>query len=236
MGVAKQFGDKNVLGLNFFPGGKNIGPKFNVIGIIPDIHLLSLQKKVTPVTIMMARTVPINYIFVKVKTNNLVQTMNTISNTYKEIEPDNTTSPSFLFENTQRWYEKEKRLSSLFIISAAIAVTLSCLGLFAIVSLVMYQRRKEIGMRKVLGASFWQLNTLLVQEFVKLVFLSFLIATPVAWYFLNKWLSNFAYRIHINWWVFPAAGLLLIIISITTVGYQTVKVSFSSQIKSLKAD
>jgi len=231
--VARQFGESNVNGLYFYPGSGNKGPQFNIIGIVPDFHLNSLRQKLSPVTMMLARTVPINYLLVKVKTNNLLQAMEMVSNAYKEVEPDNTIGASYLSENTQRWYVKEKRLSSVFTCSAVIAILLSCLGLFAIVSIVMQQRRKEIGMRKVLGASFVQLNTMLVKDFIKLVFISFLIATPIAWYFLNKWLMDFTYRIQINWWVFPLAGSVLIIISVLTVSFQTVKASVSSPVENL---
>jgi putative ABC transport system permease protein len=234
--VAKEFAVKNAYGLSFYPGGGSTGPQFNIIGVVPDFHLYSLRQKVTPVTMMMARNVPLNYLLVKVKTNNPLQTMNMVSEAYKEIEPDNNIGASYLSENTQRWYEKEKRLSAIFTCSAGIAIVLSCLGLFAIVSLVMQQRRKEIGMRKILGASFFQINALLVKGFVKLVFISFLIATPVTWYFLNKWLQTFAYRVNINWWIFPVAGIVLIIIAILTVSFQTVKASVANPVKNLKAD
>lgn len=234
--AAREFGEKDVAGLAFYPGGGNTGPRFNIIGVVPDIHLYSLRQKIQPVTMMMARTFPLNYIFVKVKTDNPLRTIQKVSETYRQIEPDNTIGASFLSENTQHWYKKEQRLSAIFTASAVLAIVLSCLGLFAIVSLVMQQRRKEVGMRKILGASLWQINILLSKDFIRLVFISFLIATPVAWYFLHRWLMNFEYSVSISWWIFPATGLLLILIALLTIGAQTIKMAVANPVDNLKTD
>src|SRR5260221_260494 len=134
-----------------------------------------------------------------------------VSGVFREVEPENATRPSYLTKNHRRWYDREQRLSSIFCSAAVIAVLLSCLGLFAIVSLVMEQRRKEIGVRKVLGASLSQIAGLLSGDFVKLVVLAFALATPIAWYSLNKWLENFTYRISIGWWIFPVAGFVTLL-------------------------
>ncbi|MFL9483668.1 FtsX-like permease family protein [Chitinophagaceae bacterium LWZ2-11] len=232
--VAKQFGEKNVEGLSFYSDSSK--PKWNIVGIIPDFHLYSMHEKIAPVTLFMNKKNSINYIFVKVKTNNPVQTMSLVTAAYKEIEPDNTVKASYLSENTQRWYDKEKRLSTIFCSSAGIAILLSCLGLFAIVSLVMEQRRKEIGVRKVLGASVTEITTLLSKDFLKLVVIAFLIATPTAWYFLNKWLQDFTYRINISWWIFPLAGVLTLMIALLTISFQTIKASLANPVKSLRSE
>jgi len=163
-----------------------------------------------------------------------MQAMGIVKAAYAKIEPDNTVAASFLNENTRRWYEKEGKLSSIFFSSAAVAIVLSCLGLFAIVSLVMQQRRKEIGVRKVLGASIPEITMLLSKDFLQLVLLAFLIATPLAWYFLNKWLEDFTYRIAIGWWIFPVAGVLTLIIALVTISFQTIKASLANPVLALK--
>jgi putative ABC transport system permease protein len=116
------------------------------------------------------------------------------------------------------------------------AIVLSCLGLFAIVSLVLEQRRKEIGIRKVLGASVLLISGLLSRNFLKLIALAFFISVPLSWYFLNHWLENFIYRTQISWWIFPLAGLVSITIALATIGFRTVQASLTSPVESLRAE
>jgi ABC-type antimicrobial peptide transport system permease subunit len=233
--MARQFAEKNIIGLSFYSDSAE--PKWNIIGLIPDIHLHSLHDKVGALTLQMARQhTALGYIMVKVRTNNPRQAMAVVRDAYKTIEPDNTTNPSYLTENTYRWYAKEERLSTLFCTAAVIAVVLSCLGLFAIVSLVIGRRRKEIGVRKVLGASVTGITGLLSREFLRLVALAFLIATPIAWYFLNKWLADFPYRITLSWWVFPLAGVTALVIALGTISILTIQASLANPVKSLRTD
>jgi len=230
----EQLGKKDAIGFSFYPDSS--APKWSIIGIVPDIHFYSMYEKSTPLAFVMSKYSSLGYILVKVKSDNPLQAMNLINATYKGIEPDNTISPSYLTENTRRWYEKEQRLSSIFFSAAAIAMILSCLGLFAIVSLVLEQRRKEIGVRKVLGASLGAITSLLSSDFLKLIALAFFIAVPIAWYFLNHWLDNFIYRTQISWWIFPLAGLLSITVALLTISFQTVKASLANPVESLRAE
>jgi ABC-type antimicrobial peptide transport system permease subunit len=234
--MAQQFAfdTKNAVGLSFYSDSAK--PKWNIIGIIPDFHLYSMHQKMIPLTLEMNPKMGLNYILVKVKTRNPVQAMQLIQSAYKELEPDNSINASYLTENTRRWYEKEQKLSSIFFTAASIAIILSCLGLFAIVALVMEQRRKEIGVRKVLGASVQSITTLLSKDFIQLVVLAFLIATPIAWYGLHRWLQAFQYRTRIQWWVFPAAGLLLLLIALLTISIQTIRASLANPVKSLRTE
>lgn len=234
--MAKQLSSniQDVVGLALY--SDTAAPKWNIVGVIPDFHLYSMHEKLRPLTLLMSNDQALAYILVKVKTRNPLQAMNLVKDAYKKIEPDNTISPSYVNENTLRWYKKEQRLSNIFCSAAAIAILLSCLGLFAIVSLVMEQRRKEIGVRKVLGASIPEIAGLLSKDFLRLVVLAFAIATPVAWYFLNQWLQNFTYRIHIGWWLFPAAGLLTLLIAVATISVQTIKASLANPVKSLRTE
>jgi ABC-type antimicrobial peptide transport system permease subunit len=233
--MARQFGEKNIVGLSFYSDSAEA--KWNVIGLIPDIHLHSLHDKVGALTLEMAkRHTALGYIMVKVRTNNPRQAMAVVRDAYKTIEPDNTTNPSYLTENTYRWYAKEERLSTLFCTAAVIAIVLSCLGLFAIVSLVIGRRRKEIGVRKVLGASVTGITGLLSKEFLRLVALAFLIATPIAWFYLNKWLADFPYRITLSWWVFPLAGVTALVIALGTISILTIRASLANPVKSLRTE
>jgi len=233
--MARQFSEKNIVGLSFY--SDSAAPKWNIIGVIPDIHLHSLHDKMGALTLQMAKEhTSLGYIMVKVRTNNPRQAMAIVRDTYKTIEPDNSTNPSYLTENTYRWYAKEERLSTLFCTAAAIAIVLSCLGLFAIVSLVIGRRRKEIGVRKVLGASVTGITGLLSKEFLRLVALAFLIATPIAWYYLNKWLTDFPYRITLSWWIFPLAGVTALAIALGTISILTIRASLANPVKSLRTE
>lgn len=231
--VAKQFQRKDVVGLSFISDSSK--PKWNIIGIIPDVRMYSMRQKPDPIALQI-RGGGLGYILVRVRTDNPIRAMELVSSTYKSIEPDNLVKPSYLTENTRRWYDRERRLSSIFCSAAVIAILLSCLGLFAIVSLVMEQRRKEIGVRKVLGASLSQITGILSKDFVRLVLLAFVLATPIAWFSLNQWLQNFTYRISIGWWVFPVAGIVTLVIAFVTISFQTVRAALANPVKSLRSE
>ncbi|MBO9638546.1 MAG: ABC transporter permease, partial [Siphonobacter aquaeclarae] len=135
-----------------------------------------------------------------------------------------------------RAYDAEQRLSSIIGYFAGLAVFISCLGLFGLIALAAQQRTKEIGIRKVLGASISQIVVLLSKDFLRLVLLSILIAGPIAWYFMDKWLQAFAYRIDIAWWMYAAAGLAALTIAFATVGFHSVKAAVVNPSKSLKSE
>jgi putative ABC transport system permease protein len=232
--MAKQFGEPKVLGLAFYPGDSS-QPRWNIVGIIPDVHLYSVLEKVDAITFQMRRA-GLDYIFVRVRTDNPRETLDLVQTSFRKLEPDNAINATWMSENTRRWYESEERLSKIFFTAAGIAIVLSCLGLFAIVFLVMEQRRKEIGVRKVLGASVGQLTTLLARDFIRLVLLAFVLATPIAWFFLNRWLNDFSYRTDIGLWVFPLTWVLTLLIALLTIGLQTVKAAFSNPVDSLRSE
>ncbi|HEY4290595.1 MAG TPA: FtsX-like permease family protein [Puia sp.] len=232
--MARQFGLKDVLGLSFYPDSSK--PKWNIIGVIPDIRFSSMRAGQNPLSLRIRKGQSLDYILVKVRTDNPINAMTLVSAAYKTIEPDNEIKPSYLTENTRRWYDREQRLSSIFCSAAVIAILLSCLGLFAIVSLVMEQRRKEIGVRKVLGASLPQITRLLSGDFVKLVILAFVLATPIAWYALSKWLENFIYHISIGWWIFPTAGVVTLFIAMATISLQTIRAALANPVENLRSE
>ncbi len=211
-------------------------PGWNIIGLIPDFHLYTMNDDLEPITISMNNGNHLGYILVKVRTANPREAMQLVQAAFHQLEPDNPTAASWVTENTARWYDKEERLSKTFFVAAGVAIVLSCLGLFAIVSLIMAQRQKEVGVRKVLGASIASLAGLLSKDFVRLVVIAFLIATPISWYFLNQWLQNFVYRSELSWWIFPLAGLTTLLIALVTVGIQTVRAAVANPVKSLRSE
>jgi ABC-type antimicrobial peptide transport system permease subunit len=233
--MAQQLGINNTTGMTFYPDSS--APKWSVIGIVPDFHLYSLYESAGPMTISMVRPGrPLNYILVKVRTDNPAAAMHLVQTAFRKLEPDNPVNGSFLTENVQRWYEKEQRLANIFFTAAIVAILLSCLGLFAIVALMMEQRRKEIGIRKVLGASAPSVAGMLSREFLGLVGVAFLIAVPLSWYFLHRWLDNFLYKTSIAWWIFPLAGAAVLGIAMVTVGLQTMRAAAVNPVEALRSE
>jgi len=232
--MAKQFPEKNMLGLSFRMDEG--GPLVHVIGVIPDFHLYSMYEKQEPLTIKMGNADPLSYALIRVRTNNPYATLEMVKNAFAQLEPGVLFTGSYVDENIDRWYSNEKRLSQMFSVSALIAIILSCMGLFGITLITIRQRVKEIGVRKVLGASVSNVAMLVTKDFIKPVLLSILIATPIAWWAMHKWLQDFTYRITISWWVFVIAGLFAIVIALLTISFQAIKAALANPVKSLRTE
>ncbi len=232
--MAKQLGEKSAIGLSFFSDSSK--PKWNVVGVIPDFHLYSMYEKNEPLTISMNSTSFISYVLIRVNTQSPAAVMDIIKNAYSQAEPGEEFKGSFVAENIDRWYTNEKRLSTMFSIAAIVAIVLSCMGLFGMAFIIIRQRVKEIGVRKVVGASVAGIAALVTKEFIKPVVTALVIATPIAWWAMQKWLQDFNYRIHIQWWVFAVAGLLAVLIAILTVSFHAVKAAVANPVKSLRTE
>ncbi|MEV4882878.1 ABC transporter permease [Chitinophaga ginsengisegetis] len=230
--MAKQLGVTDPVGITFRMSDDE--PPVHVIGMVKDYHFESLHKKIDPLVMIM--NAPLNYIFVKVETPNPVASLKKITALWKGINELAESDPSFLDENAQRLYRQEQRFSKIFMSGAVLAVIISCMGLFAIAVLVMAHRKKEIGIRKVLGASVSGIVLLLSKDFLRLVLVAVLIATPAAWYFMHRWLEGFEYHTTIHWWVFGVAGLLAVCIAFLTVSLQSVKAALANPVNSLTRD
>lgn len=232
--MAKELGVKNVLGLSFYSDSSK--PKWTVVGIIPDFHLYSMYEKTAPLTICMNNKAFIDYALIRVNTQNPIATLDLIKNTYAEVESGVEFKGSYVDENIDRWYTNEQRLSKMFSIASIVAIILSCMGLFGMAFIIIRQRVKEIGVRKVLGASVGSIATLVTKEFIKPVIIALFIAIPIGWLAMDKWLNNFAYRINIQWWVFVLAGMVAVLIAVLTVGFQAIKASLTNPVKSLRTE
>jgi ABC-type antimicrobial peptide transport system permease subunit len=232
--MASQLGEKNALGLSFYADSSR--PKWNVVGVIPDFYLYSMYQKNEPLTICMNSTSFISYALVRVNTQNPTAAMNIIKAAYAQVEPGVEFKGSYVTENIDRWYTNEKRLSNMFSIAAMVAIILSCMGLFGMAFIIIRQRVKEIGVRKVLGASVSGIAALVTKEFIKPVIIALLIATPIAWWAMYKWLQDFTYRISIQWWVFLIAGFVAVLIAIVTVSFHAVKAAVANPVKSLRTE
>jgi len=231
---AAQFGEKNIVGFSFHTDSSE--PSMNVVGIIPDFQLMQLGSKQKPLVIELNRGPNLSYVWVRVNTSNPLVTMNKVKQVYASIEPDVEFKGSYVNENIDRWFAEEQNMARIFSIAAVIAIVLSCMGLFGIASIIIRQRVKEIGVRKVLGASVSSIISLVNREFLKPVLIAFIIAVPIAWWAMYEWLQSYSYRIEVQWWVFLLAGIAAVLITIVTVSYQSIKAAIANPVKSLRTE
>lgn len=204
-----------------------------VIGVVKNFHYESLRKEVEPVIIKLTDNTMVN-IAIQISNNNIPQTLSFIKKKWSSFVPDKPLDYSFLQDDYSVMYQKDRLLNRLFKNFAFLAIIISCLGLFGLSSFTVKQRTKEIGIRKVLGASTSQIITLLSKNFLKLVIVAIIIAIPGAWLAMNVWLQNFAYQITIHWWIFLLAGVLSIFIAWLTVSFQTIRAARGNPSEALK--
>ena len=155
---------------------------------------------------------------------------------YNKTFPGNPFEYFFADERYGQQYKQEQKLGNVFVASAFVAVLIACMGLFGLVAFSARQRVKEIGIRKVLGASIADITTLLSKDFITLVLVAILVASPIAWWAMNKWLQGFAYRTEISWWVFLVAGVAALAVALLTVSFQSIRAALMNPVKSLKAE
>jgi putative ABC transport system permease protein len=206
-----------------------------VKGVVKDFHFSSLHQPIGPLIIFLD-TQYLSQLFVKISGNDVAGTLNFLQTVWKERVPYRPFEYHFLDEDYNALYKVETRTSKLFGFFSTTAILLACLGLFALAAFTTVQRTKEIGIRKVLGASIFSIAGLLSFDFLKLVVVAAIIAFPLAWWVMQQWLQDFAYRININWLVFVSAGLAAILIALITVSFQAIKAAMANPVKSLRSE
>lgn len=209
------------------------GKQGKVIGVIRDFHVTSLRNLIEPV-IMEVRPGAFSYFTVRLRNQDLPQTIEYIRTQWREFFPAKAFEYAFLDESLDNLYESESRLASIIGYFAFLTIFISCFGLFGLAALATRQRTKEVGIRKVLGASLTQLIGLLSWDFMILIGLSMLIAIPIAWYLLNRWLEDFAYRVDMPWQLFLAAGLGTLVIAFLTISAQTLRTARRNPVEALR--
>ncbi|QEM04132.1 FtsX-like permease family protein [Mucilaginibacter rubeus] len=214
------------------------GVKGKVIGVVNDFHFESLHQNIIPLLMEMPSFANNSYrrITVKIDGNRINSALATLRQTWKKYQPETPFEYSFLDERFQKLYNSEQEQGNLFTIFSCLAIFIACLGLFGLSAFIISQRVKEIGVRKVLGASIPQIVTELSKDFLKLVIVAAVIALPIAWYAMSKWLLDFAFRVNIQWWVFVMAGVIALIIAFATISYQSVKAAMANPVKSLRSE
>ena len=203
-----------------------------VVGVLKDFNNRSFRNDLAPLLVTTNVTM-YSQAGIKLETKNMSATLQAVKTVCEETFPNFVYEYRFLDDKIESFYKQENQLAQLFKIFAVLAIFLSCLGLYGLASFMAVQRVKEVGIRKVLGASVAGVTALLAKDFLKLVFIAILIASPLAWYLMNEWLADFAYRIDIQWQVFAAAGFASVVIAFLTVGFQSVKAALADPVKSL---
>jgi putative ABC transport system permease protein len=233
--AAKFLGYSNPLNKILYRGYDNFNLKpFRIIGIIKDFNFNSLRENVTPVVLFLGKNN--GNLGIRVNTANLPALLSAIENKWKALAPAAKINYSFMDADFDASYRAEQRMGKIFIIFTSLAIIIACLGLFGLSAYAAEQRTKEIGIRKVLGANISTIVRMLSADFIKLVFIAILIATPVAWWAMNKWLQDFAYRTSLQWWTLAIAGFAAILIAFITISFQSIKAALSNPVNSLRSE
>jgi len=237
--LATKEGWKEAVGKKIQMGRDTAGnPKiYEVGGVVKDFNIYSLQHKIEPLIVKL----PLSNgdkdnIYVRISGKNMTAGLQHVEFVFRKFDAVNPFEYNFLDENFSRQYKSEKMQGKLLMTFTILAIVVACLGLFGLITFTAEQRRKEIGIRKVLGGSVSSIVVLLAKDLVKLVLIAILIATPIAWLTMDKWLQDFAYRINIGWWIFGVAGFVALLIAFITVSYQAIKAAVANPVKSLRTE
>ncbi len=230
----KKAGWKNALGqtVDFWYNNQ----KYKVIGVVKDYHFNSLSQEIGPELFTMKAGNDYGMAFIKIKANSETASLKQIEQTYKQLFPLNPYSYTFKNEENIKNYEAEAKWKQIMLFSAVLTIFISCIGLFGLSVLSTEKRTKEIGIRKILGASVSGVVTILSKDFLKLVAIALIVAIPIAWWAISKWLENYPYRISLSWQIFAAGGILVILIALVTVSFQAIKAAVANPVKSLRTE
>jgi putative ABC transport system permease protein len=210
------------------------GQKGQIIGVVKDFHFRSPKEKITP--IVLTTEPELFYVYVKTTRAKTAESLAKTQIIWNELVKSQPFKYEFLDDNYEKLHRREQTQLLLISIFSSIVLFIACLGLFGLATFTAEARTKEIGIRKVLGASVTQIVNLLSKDFLKLVILGIVIASPIAYWAMNKWLQDFAYRVEISWWIFALAGMTAIVIALLTVSYQSIKAALANPVKSLRTE
>ncbi len=229
----RKLGQKDPLNKNVYRYSYGL-QQYHIIGVVKDFNFASLKDNIGPLA--MIYDTDNGAISVKMQTANLTGLMSQIKGRWKELSPNQPFTYSFMNEDFDATYRVEERFGTMFISFSTLAIVIACLGLFGLAAYAAEQRNKEIGIRKVLGASVSGIVGMLSMDFIKLVLISIFIATPVAWWAMNKWLQDFAYRVNIQWYTLALAGVVAILIAFVTISFQSIRAALSNPVDSLRSE
>jgi putative ABC transport system permease protein len=230
----KQAGWKDPIGqtVDFFYNKQ----MYQVIGVVKDYHYVALNQKISPQLFTMKNSNNYGMYDIKIRPGTAAETLKFIHKKFKEFYPMSPYSYVFKDEQNRKNYEAEAKWKQIMLFAAIFTIFISCIGLFGLSVLSAEKRTKEIGIRKVLGASIGSVVTTLSKDFLKLVIIAMIIAIPAAWMVAAKWLENYPYRISLSWWMFVSAGILVLFIALTTVSFQAIKAAIANPVDSLRTE
>jgi ABC-type antimicrobial peptide transport system permease subunit len=228
---AKSVGLENPIGQQL----TDLGNKhtMTIIGVVKDYHYGSLKEKIEPQILNLGNC---EYVIIKIEKGKIAQALPFVEKVFRKTFPEHYFYYRFLDDENASAYQSDKKWQQIITYSAGLAILICCVGLFGLTSFAAQQRIKEIGIRKVLGASIASVTVLLSKDFLKLVIVAVIVASPIAWYVMSKWLQGFAYRINISLWMFMLAGLGAIFIALVTVSFQAIKAAIANPVKSLRSE
>ncbi len=210
--------------------------KYNVIGVVKDYHYQALNYEIGPQLFTMKNDNSYGRFFIKIRPGSETSSLKQIQKVFKAIFPLSPYTYTFMNEENLKSYEAEAKWKQIMLFGAILTIFISCIGLFGLSVLSAEKRTKEIGIRKVLGASVRGVVTILSKDFLKLVGIALIIAIPAAYIVGNKWLQNYPYRIALNWWLFVSAAVMVILIALITVSFQAIKTAVANPVKSLRTE
>jgi putative ABC transport system permease protein len=231
--AVRLFGFKDPLNKSLY---RFAGPmqQYHIIGVIRDFNFTSLRENVTPLALTFGGSQ--GALSLRVNTANLPGLLAQIRKSWKNFAPDQQLDYSFMDADFDATYRFEQRVATIFFVFTTLAIAIACLGIFGLAAYSAEQRSKEIGIRKVLGATVPSIVGMLSRDFIKLVFIAILIASPLAWFSMQKWLQSFAYRIDLHWWILAIGGLTAMLIALLTVSFQAIKAAVANPVQSLKTE
>jgi putative ABC transport system permease protein len=232
--AARQYGYANpadIIGKKFDQWGR----AGEVIGVVKDFNYISLHQNIEALTLPFEAYAS-RYLSLKIKSEDIQQTISEVESIWKRLAPHRPFMYSFLDDDFNRQYRSDFIFRRLFTTFSCLAILIACLGLLGLATYTAEQRTKEIGIRKVLGADVQTIVLLLSNDFIKLVLVAIIIATPVSWYAMNKWLDGFAYKMEIQAWMFVLAGVIALSIAVFTISYQSIKSALVNPVNSLRSE
>ncbi len=212
------------------------GNSGTIVGVVKDFHFSSLKESIFPLVIRSEGYAEFNTAFIKYNSDNVQETLASLESLHTMLNPAFPFEYKFMDSEYNKLYKSESTFYKLSTFFSLLAILISCLGLFGLVMFTAEQRTKEIGMRKVVGASVYAITSLITRDFIKLIVVGIAIGVPIAWYFMSKWLANYEYRIDMPWWTFVTTGTLIIGIALVTVSFESIKIALVNPVKSLKSD
>jgi putative ABC transport system permease protein len=233
----KMLGFKNPINqLIYYPQDSKalVLKPYHIIGVMKDFNFQSLKSNISPLMLFMGNDE--GGLSIRADAANIPALLNQIKSKWTAFSPNQQFSYTFMNQNFDAIYRTEQRTGTIFIAFTSLAIIIACLGLFGLAAYAAEQRTKEIGIRKVLGASMSTIVQMLSKDFITLVVIAIIIASPLAWWAMNKWLQDFAYRIHIQWWILAVAGSGAILIAFVTISFQSIKAALTNPVKSLRSE